>query len=548
MKIAAFIYAGSLTQLAFEPIAGGKSAYERCLSFIGGLPGLERVTVAEGKLSLPDARPPVAADRFVRVRKEAWSVDLLLAEMEKAGEGMDALLFAWADEPFLDPALAAKMLEDFRRYRAEYGFADGYPLGLTAEILAPRILPAIRKLAAGQSGSQGAPQGATAEIGRGWLFAAIQKDINAFDIETDISPLDLRDLRLSLSCDTKRNRLLVERLAAAGVSDAPSALEVIPENLGLLRTLPAFVQVQVVEGCPQACKLCPYPVFGGDILAKRGFMKREAFAGLLDQVVELSGDAVIDISLWGEPSLHPNIGELIGDVLARPSLSLIVETSGLGWKPGQVEAIAAAQATPAGAASPGRLDWVVSLDAWSPELYAQLRGEGCREAAGFAERLIGLFPGRAHVQMVRTRENEVELEAFWRGWKQKTEAVIVQKYSRQAGLLPERKVSDLSPLARRPCWHLKRDLSVLLDGTVPLCRDCSQLAVGGDLALGNAFEAKGGRPAGLAAAWAAGAAYHERHIEACRQTQRDDEGGPADASSSFPAPCEACDEYYTYNA
>jgi spiro-SPASM protein len=518
MKLAAFIYAGSLTPFALEPIAKGGSAYERALSFAKGLPGLESLTVAEGKLALPELCPSRAGLRFERIRREDWSLELLLAAMEKAGEGADALLFAWADEPFLDPGLAAKMLEDFRRYRAEYGFADGYPVGLAAEILAPSVLPAVRKLAAGQD--------AAPEIRRDSLFTTIQRDINAFDIETDISPLDLRELRLELACDTKRDRLLVERLAGAGVADATSALELIPARMDLLRTLPAFVQVQVASGCPQACKLCPYPLFGGDILSLRRDMERGRFAALLDQVVELCGDAVIDISLWGEPAMHADIGGIIDEVLARPGLSLIVETSGLGWDGRLVGALAARAA--------GRIDWVVSLDAWSPELYAELRGEGYEEAIAFAERLVGLFPGCAHVQMVRALENEAELEAFWRGWKKRLDGVIVQKYSRQAGLLPERKVSDLSPLSRRPCWHLKRDLSVLVDGTVPLCRDFSH----GDIILGNAFEAKGGRPAGLAAAWEAGAAYHDRHIAACR------EGG----SESFPAPCEACDEYYTYNA
>ena len=526
MKIAAFVYAGFLSPYALEPIAGGKSAYERCLAFAESLPGLGSLTVAEGKLSLPDVGAAPGGLRPVKVRAEAWNADRILAAMAAAGEGADALFFAWADEPFLDRDLAARMLDNFRRYRAEYGFADGYPVGLSGEILAPRIIPAIRKLASASHEGRVA----TAEVSRDFIFAAIQKDINAFDIETEISPLDLRELRLTLACDTKRDRLLVERLAGRGVADAGSALELIPANLGLLRTLPAFVQVQVVDGCPQACKLCPYPVFGGDPRGKRGSMPRGSFDGLLDQVVALSEDAVVDISLWGEPSLHPEIEGLVVDVLARPTLSLIVETSGLGWREGLVDGLAKKVVQ----GPEGRLDWVVSLDAWSPELYAQLRGEGYREAVSFASRLMGLFPGRVHVQMVRARENEQELEAFWRGWKLKTEQVIVQKYSRQAGLLPERKVSDLSPLARRPCWHLKRDLSVLLDGSVPLCRDASQAGV----VLGNAFEGRDGRPAGLAAAWAAGAAYHDRHIESCRS------GG----SASFPTPCEGCDEWYTYNA
>jgi spiro-SPASM protein len=510
MKLAAVIYAGSLSPHALKPIGGGGSAYDRCLDFVRSLPGLEKAVVAEGRLALSDGT-------FPKVRREAWTIDLLLEQMAAVGQGADAVLLAFADEPFLDSGLAAKMLEDFRRYRAEYCFADGYPIGLAAEILAPRAIPAIRRLASSLP----------PEVSRDFLFSAIQKDINAFDIETDISPVDLRDLRLSLACDTKRNALHVARLAAAGVSDAASALKLIPERLGLLRTLPAFIQVQVAAGCPQACKLCPYPLFGGDILSLRRDMPRERFASLLDQVVELSEDAVIDISLWGEPSMHSDIGGIIDEVMARPTLSLIVETSGLGWDPVLVEGLASRLA------GEGRIDWVVSLDAASPELYAELRGPGFEEATAFAELLIGLFPKHAHVQMVRSHENEAELEGFWRGWKKKTEEVIVQKYSRFAGFLPERKVSDLSPLSRRPCWHLKRDVAVFIDGGIPLCRDYSQ----GDIVLGNAF-APGLADGGLADAWAAGEAYHAAHIEACRSGK----------NTGFPAPCEACDEYYTYNA
>jgi spiro-SPASM protein len=326
----------------------------------------------------------------------------------------------------------------------------------------------------------------------------------------------------------------------AGVRDEASALELIPSRLDLLRSLPAFVQVQIEGGCPQACALCPYPSIASDALVRRDFMPRERFAALMDQVVALCGDAVVDLSLWGEPSLHPDIGGLVDEVLSRPELTLIIETSGLGWDRSLVERLAAdyaaggagsvvtASSGPAGA-SPDRLHWVLSLDASSPELYAALRGSGYAEATGFADFLLGLFPRSAYVQTVRARENEAELEAFWRGWKKKTDHVIVQKYSTFAGLLPERKVSDLSPLQRRPCWHLKRDLSVLLDGTVPLCRDCAR----GEVILGNAFAS----PSGLADAWAAGEAFHRAHVEAS-----------LGKDAAYPPPCAACDEYYTYNA
>jgi len=515
MKTAALVYAGSLAPEALAPIAGEKSAYARCLDFAAGLPGLERVLIAEGALALPEGPYP-------RLRRDAWSLDALLEAIGKVGEGLDAVFVFWADQPFLDPGLAARMLDNFRRYRAEYNFADGYPVGLSAEILSPRAVGAFRSLAAANPPPSPAPA-------RDSLFSVLQKDINAFDVETEISPVDLRDLRLTLACDSARNLLLVERLAAAGVRDEASALEIIPKRLDLLRSLPAFVQVQVEGGCLQACSLCPYPAIGGDILTRRDSMPRERFAELMDQILELSGDAVIDLSLWGEPSLHPDIGGLVDEVMGREGLSLIVETSGLGWNAALVERLAADYAGKAGAGGHERLNWVVSLDAYGPELYARLRGPGFQEARSFAERLIALFPGSAFVQTVRARDNEAELEAFWRGWKAKTEHVIVQKYSRFGAFLPERRVADLSPLVRRPCWHLKRDMAVLIDGTVPLCRECAR----GEIVLGNAFSSR----SGLADAWAAGEAYHLAHIESC-----------LGRGAAYPEPCAACDEYYTYNA
>ncbi len=522
MRTAALVYAGSIRPEALMPFAGGDSAFRRSLAFAAGLPGLERVLLAcredfeLGTVDLPESMA------FERIGRPAWTVDALLEAIGRAGEGLDAVFLLWADQPFLDPALAARMLENFRRYRAEYNFADGYPQGLAVEILAPRIVPALRSLAAALP----------PEPARDSIFAALQKDINSFDVETEISPVDLRDLRLTLACDSKRNHLLAERLAAAGLRDEAGALELLPGRLDLLRSLPAFVQVQVEGGCPQSCALCPYPVLAPDHLSRRDSMPRERFAGLMDQVVSLCGDAVVDISLWGEPSLHPEIGGLVEEVMARPSLSLIIETSGIGWDPSLVASLAASHGgakSETGPAGLERLNWIVSLDAASPELYAKLRGPGYEEATAFAGRLLGLFPGAAHVQTLRARENEGELEAFWRGWKARTERVIVQKYSRFAGFLPERKVADLSPLKRRPCWHLKRDMAVLLDGTVPLCRDCAR----GEILLGNAFAS----PTGLAEAWAAGEAFHAAQV-----------GASLVPGAAYPAPCADCDEYYTYNA
>ncbi len=529
MRVAALIDAASIGEYAFTPLWGGASACERALAFAASLPGFAGALVLE---ACTGPTLPPQPSGFRRERREPWTVGAILEAMEaftadlgkeEEEAPIDAIVLIRADEPLLDPALARRMLENYRRYRADYSFADGYPLGLAAEMLHPRVLPALRLLA----------ERNPLKVERGWLFALIQKDINSFDIETEISPRDLRDLRVSLACDTRRNLLLVDRFGAAGVRDAESALSVIPDHLELLRTLPAYVQVQVAGGCPQACALCPYPRFGGDILARRDYMPRARFAALMEALTSFAGEAVVSLSLWGEPALHPDFEGLVEDVLVHPGLSLIIETSGLGWRRDSLESLAARWGSGGEAATDARasrLSWVVALDAPEPELYARLRGKGYEEAVATAELLLSLFPKSAYVQTLRAIDNEDALEEFWRGWKKKTDNVIVQKYSTFAGFLPQRKVTDLSPLVRRPCWHLLRDLSILLDGTVPLCRECLQ----GEQVLGRLFDSGEG-PVELArsleAVWRAGEAPLARHI-----------------AGNYPEPCLRCDEYYTYNA
>jgi spiro-SPASM protein len=184
----------------------------------------------------------------------------------------------------------------------------------------------------------------------------------------------------------------------------------------------------------------------------------------------------------------------------------------VGWEPGIFSKIGTTLSR-----SP---TWIVSLDATNEELYRMLRGNGFAEAHRSAEELISLFPAHTWVQAVRMKENEDDLEKFFKSWKTRTENVIVQKYDSFSGLLPDRKVADLSPVRRFPCWHLKRDMVVLLDGTVPLCKE----DVHAGIRLGNAFDED------LGLIWDRAQEVYRSHI-----------------SGVYPGICAACDEYYTYN-
>ncbi|HOZ72703.1 MAG TPA: spiro-SPASM protein [Spirochaetales bacterium] len=515
METLAIINAIGLSEHATSPWADGPSALERAVAFAErlapGRPGADRhsriLVLASGPL--PELGPR-------SVVRDTWTMRDVLAEADRfasAEPDCDTVIYLRGDEPFLDAGLTGRLLELHGRYRAEYTFADGYPPGFSPELLSVKTLPNLVELA---SRHEVKPE-------RGDLFALIQNDINSYDIETHLSPRDMRAYRFSPVCDTRRNAQAAERLWKLGGRTAEDAIRILPGHPELLRTLPAFLWVQVSEGCAQACAYCPYPSMAGDPRGLEGFMPVERFERLMADAEALCDDLVVDLSLWGEPSAHPDFPALARAVLARPRFTLIVETSGVGWERGQAESLAAEAGS--------RAQWVISLDAVDDEGYLALRGAGKDEAAAFAERLIAASPGNVHVQAVRMKENEAGLEAFYRGWKQRGAKVIVQKYDPFSGCLPDRSVADLSPLDRLPCRHLARDMAVLLDGSVPWCKHC--LVPGEPLGkrLGYAGFAGNAFSDGLGSAWEAMGAWYDRHI-----------------AGDLPEPCGRCDEYHTFNA
>ncbi len=477
-----------------ERLPTGENSIDRVEKYARALPGVCEVVylTSPGAIPLPGERKTVAlSDSTASALLGAFPL-----------EGFDDIFYFYADCPLLDVELSAAMYRTHTRYLAHYSFADGYPYGITPEIVSLQVVAKLRSLA----------ESVSDPLDRETLFKVIQEDINAFDIETELAPVDQRLLRVSLSADTLRNYTILTRLIEAGAAGAAETTRAISEHPEFLRSLPAYVSVQIVDGCPQRCSYCPFPEFGGPILERRGEMPIGRFERIVEQTKRFCDDAVIGVSLWGEPALHSEIVHVIETAATVPGLSVVVETSGVGWKTELLESIVERCGD--------SVTWIVSLDSATRELYRRLRGTGFTDAVGTAEWLIEHAGENVYVQAVRMTENEEELESFYRHWKERTERVIVQKYSTFGGLLPERKVTDLSPITRFPCWHLKRDLCVLLDGAAPVCRE----DVKRTRELGNVFEQD------IAEIWERGVEWYDLHV-----------------AEEYPELCRNCDEYYTFN-
>ena len=520
------LYAGEPSARVLEPVIAGKTgpdlALERSLSF----PGVRKTLVLGGPGSAGgDLAGRLGTAGIVLEREEPWTVRAILEAVGGHSAGFDFTYLAWADCPFPDPALAGRLAERHLGFRADYTYADLWPTGLAPELLAPETPAALLRLLDSDGNRDGGrPR-------RDSLFALIRRDVNAFDIETELSSIDMTAHRIGLHADSRRNVALLRNLAesAGGIPDAERVVGLVTERPELLRTLPAFYPIQVYGGCPQSCRLCPYPLASAlPVTQRTDFMELRDFRTLLDAIADFSGDAVIGLSLWGEISLHPQKIDLIRAVLDRPALSLVVETSGIGWKDGELREIAelVGDAGPRTGGKPP-VSWIVSLDSADRAGYERLRGPGFAEANDRAEKLLALFPGNAYVQMLKIHGGEEDAERFFRFWENKgaPEAnIIIQKYDDFCGYLERLQAGDLSPLRRLPCRHIMRDMPILIDGTVPLCRERIGAETQDAAVLGNAFGES------LAAIWERGTAHYLRQAEG--------------RSEAF---CERCDEFYTYN-
>jgi spiro-SPASM protein len=521
MNTLLILYAGNLSGTAFEPIFDGKNSFQLAVEQAKKFPGVGKtVLFARANTDFPDL-----TDIQVE-KKDRWTKRGLLERISELQNDFDLIYFAFADCPFLDPVLADKIAQRHTRSAAEYSYADGFAYGLAPEILSPGTAGILAKI----SGDDDGP------VERDILFSVIQKDINAFDIETEISSVDLRCHRINLCADSKRNLLLLKNFISAANGKIPSADEVeniVEKQPEILRTLPAFFPIQVYGSCPQKCAVCPYPLFT-DAQGRKDFMDREKFKSLLDKITAFSGDAVIDLSLWGELSLHPEKMKLIEEVISRPELALIIETSGIGWKNEEVEKCAELCGSLEKTAGLRKnalppLSWIVSLDTSDPHRYAELRGAGFAEAETFTKKLFTLFPNDCYVQAVRVKGSEDDTEKFYRYWKsicsKNEKNIIIQKYDDFCGILEKKQASDISPVIRQSCWHIMRDMPVLLNGDVPLCKENLSVLKGEkkDI-LGNIFADS------LESIWQKGDKYYR---EQCMK--------------KYTGLCAECDEYYTYN-
>jgi len=547
MKSIVFLYAGFCTESAFDKIFDSQSAFDRCIEWAGAVEFCSRIVVFASAVTKDSVEKAAAGKSDIQVEvQDEWNVAKVIEKMSALTQEneCDFAVYSFADRPFLDNALTSEIISTHLKYIAEYTTADGYPSGFAPEVIDVGALKIMASFAAGVKKEE-----AEGYVLPGSLFEIMKGDINSFDIEAVIAPKDWRLLRFEFSVSQKIKReacvAFYNAAKSENISFKAEDLSMLAERTeNVHKTVPAFYNIQIARNCAVIDDFTPYayqfkkkygalPLKYGKGHGQRD-MSLEDFTKIVSQIAEFSETAVVSLSGWGEPLTVDNIADYVSAVLSYTGLSVLIETDGVLLTPQIAESIAnIAHIVPVREDKGPPVSWIVRLDAATEEKYAKMHintsdfdeeGKSAFSKAKDAVAVLNsLFPGDVYPQFIRVNENEDELEQFYRYWHEKKSPssgnLIIQKYDYFCGKQPDRKPADLSPLHRIPCWHLKRDMTILADGNVPLCREYVL-----ESHVGNVLEE------GLESVWKK---FNDR-LSGHMKCQYEDK-------------CELCDEYYTFN-
>lgn len=514
MKTLVILFADFRSLHLFDKLFDGRSAFERCLDWADSVSKInesETVVFASEQISREcEGAIEGCGKKLSVITSENWTISELFTKFAEVGKSSkaDSIVFAWADLPFVNFEVTKELLSIHKDCKAEYTFADGYPDGLSPEVLDVGAACILSELSKNQKAELGAKQ-----VTRTSVFDLIKTDINSFEVETLIADEDSRLFRVNFNCGTKANSIACTEMFKKGV-DGKSVDLIAKEACScveVLKTVPGYYNIQLTDKCLGKKLYKPEEM---ETVEGNKFMELKEFKELVKKISLFSETAVVSLSAWGEAELHPDFVEMVKAVLSEPGLSVLIEGDLQNLTEEMCISIKEfADSVPSridGGANNPKIIWIVTLDTIN----------GPKNAV---ELLQKYFAGSVYSQFVRMNENEAELEQFYRFWSDKTSPsggnIIIQKFDNLCGTLPDRKPADLSPLERNPCWHIRRDMTVLVDGNVPFCRGHLKSNL-----IGNAFKDN------LSEIWKKLDGEVKNHLE-----------------NKYCGKCGSCDEYYTFN-
>jgi spiro-SPASM protein len=360
-------------------------------------------------------------------------------------EDIDEVFFAYFDGIY--PALSHKhtqiLLQRHIQYLSQYSYSENFPNGILPKFISREFVNSIPLE---------------------WNLSPhefLLKNLNQFDVEIYFKEPDLRQYRLDFSLKDYRSLELTESLLKINPDiELEDILPILQKNPSLFRTSPSYLEIEIFRGCENTCTFCPrqYKKLENDFTA----MDKSLLEKLLSEV-DSNHVYTVCFGGLGEPLLHPELKSIIEFTISQKHVQeLIIETSLYT----EIDSLLSIDSE-----NLNKLTIIVNLTTLNQKTFEGIYSKSnVKDILEKIEKLIlKLGKQQVHVQMLKIKEIENEIEDYFSFFKEKEINVILQKYNRFF-IMPEKRVSDLTPIHRNFCWHLARDFYINSSGDVSLCR------------------------------------------------------------------------------
>ena len=414
-----------------------------------------------------------------------------------ARTGSEHLCKIYADSPFLDVSIINEMIELHLKYLAEFTFSENLPPGFSCEIVSKELIDAMPEFK-----ERTLP-----------LAQVIKSNINNFDIEIYYKDPDIRDKRISFLSGRPRDKRIMENIHKLHKSIPPygAIKEIIEKNPEAVYVGPSYLEIELAGQCDLDCLFC----YRKTLKHVHGELNAGLFKTILEQMKYFKLPYAVCFGGSGEPLMHRSFYEILETANREPLIeTIIIETNGI-YADANYRTFIMNSGT--------KIKTIVNMNGMNPETYVSIHGKDFFDTVH--QNLMALKEtagDRLYIQIMKIKETEPYLDAYYDYWEKQKIPIILQKQNTYLGRIDDRRYSDLSPLDRIPCWHLQRDLYVTADGSVSFCKQ----DVDGDFSCGSINTAT------LADIW-------EKKKASFVQEYK----------KNFPAKpdCKSCDEWYTYN-
>ncbi|MDF3821783.1 spiro-SPASM protein, partial [Leptospira sp. 96542] len=403
--------------------------------------------------------------------------------------------------PVLDTELTKKVWDRHKNFYSQYSYSENLPQGLIPNILTREFLSSLPDVLATD------------------VHSFFLKNINQYDVDIFYQKPDLRQYRIDLRLNSVRSETLIRSIYNLEKPlEYANLLDHIKQNTEVFRSAPSYLEWEIYKGCELKCSFCPRE-FTDNSNDGNGVPLDTVKHFVESLNSELISPITITLGGNGEPLLHKEFSEIAKQILNINLLQeLIIETA-LFKNINELEKLIDSLDE----TKKQKLTVIINLTTLKSDVYKALYGaDHLTSVLKNVESLFQKISQNLHVQMIKIKDVESEIDPYFTFFEKKGINVILQKYNRFAEKLPERRVSDLTPIHREFCWHLTRDLYVNVNGDVAVCKqDQSNI-------IGNLYQDK------LNTIWKLG---QQNFIHSLNGSHE-----------KVSAPCLNCDEWYTFNS